>query len=203
MTIPPPISVKLPSPALLERCRKGIIFSGPMVPPILGSRKTVTRRMDLSWLKLEVGDLLYLRESLRREPAPVPGLIARFAADRVAVQRLEHWRWQRDHLPAIHMPRELSRAVLRVTERVRREQLQWITEEEALREGVVLVPFYPDDGFPLSKGFMVGQDDGQSPLLPSAVQAFRELWESLHNDPGQRWNDDPALARIPFELVEE
>jgi hypothetical protein len=180
--------VKLPTPALLERCRKGIIFSGPMVLPILARIKRVTRRTDLSWLKLEVGDLLYVRESIRRGTNEIAAgkRPARYAADNVWVMPLPAWRWQRDHLPAIHMPRELSRAVLRVTERVRIEQLQELTEEEARAEGVR----------PLAD---LGDEFGESAYR----RGFRDVWEHLHTKPGQRWNDDPVLARIPFELVEE
>jgi hypothetical protein len=180
--------VKLPSPGLLRRCRKGIIFSGPLIAPILGRWKTVTRRMDLAWLTLEVGDLLYVRESIRQGTNEIARgkRPARYAADNVWVQRLEAWRWQRDHLPAIHMPRELSRAVLRVTERVRREPLQAITELEARAEGVQPVPD-------------LGDEFGEEAYR----RGFRAVWEHLHTKPGQRWNDDPALARIPFELVEE
>jgi hypothetical protein len=180
--------VKLPSPGLLRRCRKGIIFSGPLIAPILGRWKTVTRRMDLSWLSLEIGELLYVRESIVRDRELDFGDVqrARFAADRVLITRLDAWGWQRDHLPAIHMPRGLSRAVLRVTERVRREPLHAITELEARAEGVQ----------PIAD---LGDEFGEEAYR----RGFRAVWEQLHTKPGQRWNDDPALARIPFELVEE
>lgn len=180
--------MKLPPYELLRRCRKGIIFSGPLVAPILGRWKTVTRRLDRSWLKLEVGELLYLRESIVRDRSLDDGDVqrARFAADRVMLTRLDAWGWQRDHLPAIHMPRGLSRAVLRVTERPRLEPLSELTELDARREGVQ----------PLAD---IADEFGEEVYR----RGFRAVWESLHTKPGERWNDDPQPVRIPFELVEE
>lgn len=180
--------MRLPPYELLRRCRKGIIFSGPLIAPILGRWKTVTRRLDRSWLTLEVGDLLYLRESIRRGANEIAAgkRPARYIADNVWVQRLEVWRWQRDALPAIHLPRELSRAVLRVTERPRLEPLSALTELDARAEGVQPIADLSDE---------FGEDVYR--------RGFRAVWESLHTKPGERWNDDPQPVRIPFELVEE
>lgn len=178
--------MKLPSPALLARCKRGIIFSSPLVPPILGRWKTATRRLDPSWLDLREGALLYVRESILREPAPVPGLVARFAADRCSVVRLEEWRWQRHALPAIHLPRALSRAVLRLTAAPRAEKLHDISEEEARAEGVQPLADLADE---------FGEE--------AYRRGFRAVWESLHTDVGQRWEDNPTLVRLGFELVEE
>lgn len=34
------------------------------------------------------------------------------------------------------------------------------------------VEFYPDEGFPLCLGYMVGEDDGRSPLYPTPAAAI-------------------------------
>ena len=46
------------------------------------------------------------------------------------------------------------------------ERLQDITEKQALTEGIVGVPFRPDDGWPICTGYMVGPDDGKTGLHP-------------------------------------
>lgn len=169
----------LPSMALIAKVRRGIIFSAPLVLAILGNRKTVTRRLDRSWLKLQVGDLLAMRETIVRGS----GRPSYYAADHVGVPRMDAWPWQRDVLPAIHMPHALTRAVLRVTEPQRLERAQDITEDEALREGVE----------PTTGGILVAGTPYR--------HAFYGVWDSLHTKPGERWIDNPEVVRIAFESV--
>jgi hypothetical protein len=182
------MSKLLPLAELLPKCKRGILFSGPLIPPVLDGRKTVTRRMDRRWLKYPEGTLLYVCETIRYAGVvrydPELGEIesAVYAADG-APTALDAWGWQRDVLPSIHMPRGLSRCVLRLTEAPRLEWVQDITEDEAKREGVA--PFDCTD-------FDFECD------LPH-VHGFRRTWRSLHTKPGERWEDEPLVCRIAFE----
>ena len=48
-----------------------------------------------------------------------------------------------------------------------------------LSAAVTVVPFHPDDGFPLSDGFMVGKNEGKSTLYPTAAEALSAVVEQL------------------------
>ncbi|WP_265533568.1 hypothetical protein [Pseudomonas saponiphila] len=99
--------------------------------------------------------------------------------------------------PSIHMRRRDSRILLEITE-VRVERLQDISEEQALAEGIVGVPFRPDDGFPICTGYMVGPDDGKSVLETTAAKAFAKLWQSTGGD----WDANPWVWVVEFRRVQ-
>jgi hypothetical protein len=171
----------------------GIIMSAPMVLALLAGRKTVTRRMARQWLKLEVGQGLWVRETFACEnlgPDEYPRLVWR--ADRAArwhsseKSHSEIFWLQSDYepkrwTPAIHMPRWASRITLRVTEPPRIERAWDITEADAELEGVT----------PEHNAF----EDS-----PNRVAFFR-IWQQLHTKPGERWSDNPEVVRIAFEKV--
>ncbi len=87
----------------------------------------------------KVGDRLYGREAMYRDPHF--GVIARFAADESPVlinQSDGHtldWRWRKDTLAAMFMPREAARIFQMITA-VKVQRLWDITEEEAKAEGI-------------------------------------------------------------------
>ena len=106
----------------------------------------------------------------------------------------EKWR------PSIHMPRWASRITLEVTG-VRVERLQDISEADARAEGAQVVPFYPDDGFPLSDGWTHVGDDGKCVLYTSARDSFRALWESING--ADSWASNPWVWVVSFKRVSE
>lgn len=99
----------------------------------------------------------------------------------------------------LFMPRFLSRLTLKVT-RVDAQRLQQISEADAMAEGISQVPFRPDDGFPVSLGYMLGADDGQTPLHTSARECFRHHWDVINGDRAS-WDSDPWVWPISFEVV--
>ncbi|MDF3052615.1 MAG: Phage-related protein [Geminicoccaceae bacterium] len=133
-------------------------------------------------------------------------------------------------IPGIHMFRWASRYLLEVKEDAREERLQDITEEEAIAEGLLVQmgegtgqgagykwngPGYHDGVSFASNGggmtFHVAVDgefccchEGRKLQLTPARCAFRILWQSLHTEPGERWDDNPSLVRIgPFYDVSD
>ena len=101
--------------------------------------------------------------------------------------------------PSIHMPRWASRILLEITD-VRVERLQDINEQQALAEGVVGVDFRPDDGFPMCRGYMVGPDDGKSPLETHAAKAFAGLWRSTNG--AENWDTNPWVWVVEFKRIQ-
>ena len=115
-----------------------------------------------------------------------------YAADGLAPYEQDQPTWK----PSIHMPRWASRILLEITD-VRVERLQDITEEQALAEGIVGVPFRPDDGWPICTGYMMGPDDGKTGLQTTAAKAFAGLWDSV----GGNWNANPWVWVVEFKRV--
>lgn len=143
---------------------KPILFNAEMVRAILDGRKTVTRRIIKPQPKSEVvfhlgqwqetqmcanglrilippvqiGDVLYVRETWGRT-ADLPGIseeatvyAADFSDQELAHLKDKHFRWR----PSIHMPKDLARLFLRVTE-VRADRLQNMQIADVLAEGIM------------------------------------------------------------------
>ncbi|GFE73490.1 hypothetical protein [Novosphingobium sp. TCA1] len=180
---------------------KGIIFSAPMVRALLAGTKTQTRRLckwannPLSpalghivpvdnapgWFGDEegevcfsagykLGDRLYVREA-----CAIDGPRTWYRLDHVeelARGPRVDVRWR----PSIHMPRSASRMWLAVTE-VRMQRLQECSEDDAIAEGW---PGEPGQMWPLDW--------------------YRDLWDSLHTTEGQRWQDNPWVVAVSFDV---
>lgn len=74
---------------------------------------------------------------------------------------------------------------IRIT-RIRQERVQDITEADVEAEGVGLQAWAGEghEGWPRTAG-------------------YAQLWDSLHDRPGERWADNPAVWVLEFELVEK
>jgi hypothetical protein len=180
-----------------------IIFSAPMVLALLAGRKTQTRRVlkpqpigevyrtsagetlqrfgvhgatsGVVPVRFAVGDRLYVRENIIKT---VNGIVyAADVGDAFAGAKPKI-------TPCIHMPRTASRMTLIVTE-VRVEQLQDISEADALAEGARCAP-----------GGWLSHMDGQS--APSAKGSFALLWKSI-NGP-ETWLANPWVVAVSFDV---
>lgn len=85
----------------------------------------------------------------------------------------------------------------RVTE-VRVERVQSISEADAMAEGISRVTFQPKD-YPPCYGYMVGRDDGKTVLHPTAVGAYRELWEQTYGP--ESWDRNDWVWAVSFEQI--
>lgn len=154
------------------------------------------------------GDRLWVRETTEADHDTTnSAVLARYAADREPVLysgggdpeyngSVAHWDYPRRSRPTIHMPRWASRILLEITD-VLVERLQDISEQQALAEGIVGVPFRPDDGWPICTGYMVGPDDGNTGLETTAAKAFAGLWNSVGGD----WDANPWVWVVEFKRV--
>lgn len=201
-----------------------IPFSSPMVNAIREKRKWMTRRLvklrdfgpsgtpgydwrfrrkDGCWEEYatadlvakhcpygRVGDRLYVKEGLvgvfdtKLDGETMP--IAAYAADRSHAWEAPpdgmrvKWVWKRPSLPSIHMPRRLARVFLEITD-VRVERLNDISPQDAWAEGVRCSCMSP------------------VPQCAGNIEAFRELWESLHGKGS--WAANDWLWAITFREV--
>jgi hypothetical protein len=90
------------------------------------------------------------------------------------------------------MPRTLSRMWLAVTD-VRVQRLQECSEADAEAEGLIITePTEEDDAeFQHTEGELVFED---------ARHAYAALWNSLHIADGERWQDNPWIVAVTFDV---
>lgn len=186
------------------------------------------RRPDGCWCDLRhkellqrlpycVDDLLYVRETVAsgvcapsRPGYWTPGFWRRmqgtaanpnglwYRADGLAPEKpiSPRGRW----VPGIHMPKWAARIWLEVTD-VRVQQLQDISEEDAIAEGLLAVE---QEGWGISyttnmDGFPVPDEDCHH--YPS--EAFLQLWDSLNAKRGYGWDKNPWVAAYTFKRIEK
>lgn len=152
-----------------------IIFSAPLIRAILDGRKTQTRRLLKGRPpKFASGDTLWVQEVFAR---PLSGNrnFAFYEADGVRQPKTPRTPW----IEARHMPRDLSRITLAVTD-VRIQFVQDISEADAMAEGVDAPP---------------------STLMPDRPYAarFRALWDSIYGDGA--WDRNDEVAAYTFTVL--
>lgn len=171
-----------------------------------------------------IGDTLWVRETFRVDYlSNIPGagrilykdgtyMDIRFAPERYDMmrraQRKPGWR------PNENMPREAARIFLKVTD-VRVEQLQDITESEAISEGVpdewpmspVYCPHCKGEGLvgavhPVSLGYM----EVECPYCEDTTVRFSNLWDSTIKPKDRNvygWESNPWVWVIEFERCDK
>lgn len=196
-----------------------IIFSAPMIQALLAGRKTQTRRIlkpqppegarysgiyfasdaPDAWFfntphggfrvrqAYDEGDHLWVREAhaiLRSTNGEETEVVYRAGED-------GPFAWK----PSIHMPRWASRLTLLVTG-VKVEQVQDISEEDAINEGVCTFVEAQDhpgmwDGMkPMDRAGMV------QALYGTNKRAFQALWEAING--AEAWEANPWVVAVSF-----
>ncbi len=163
-----------------------ILMSDDMVRALLAGDKSETRRIwSDRYANLAPGTMLWVKESWR---------CRRYANGEAMIEWRSDNRSRPIALPQNHMlslspdphrnapwksvmfmPKAFSRITLRVTGTVR-SRLQAIDGTDCLQEG------------------MRGND---------LINRFHALWDKLHDKTGERWADDPAVAIIRFDVVQD
>ncbi len=104
----------------------------------------------------------------------------------------ERGKWR----PSIHMPRWASRITLEVTE-VRCEQLQAITERDAIAEGVEPVLHIYNGG-----SRREWRDYSGGGMVAEPVFSFRSLWDSINGICTKNsWEANPWVWVIEFKVI--
>lgn len=172
--------------------------------------KQVECDQHMAWLSArEVGyasgDRLYVREHWSTHPA-FDGIAPRDIKRGSMIYTRADYAWHNNgdwigapfgkHRQGMHMPRWASRLWLEVNE-VRVEQLQKISETDAIAEGIQCdtIP----DGFLSTGSHNSFGFDGYSGFA-TAVSAYSVLWNSLHAQPGTIWADNPWIVAITFSV---
>lgn len=209
---------------------KPILFNTDMVRALLEGRKTVTRRAvkpqprlafgDCShgcytyrgipcgigriadYAPYRLGDILYVRETWAawsRTIGTIPRIL--YKADRYTDAEKIKWH------PSIHMPREVARIFLRVTD-VRVERLWAVEAEDVLAEGVT--PIGKSGGCRCQWAFdgcMDGPCSNRTAYeIERYIVPFAQLWDSTIK-PADRaiygWDANPWVWVIEFERCEK
>ena len=140
------------------------------------------------WRETAVGDRLWVRESLGWDKAAGRLL---YRADGAPVTNAPPTGQPIGKTPrsSLYIPRWASRLTLMVVA-VRIEPLQAISEDEAIAEGIR----------PLVDGHFLA-DRADPATYPSAALAYAHRWSEFHTRPGTRWDDDPEVVVVSFEVA--
>jgi len=189
-------------------------FSQPMMAANMAGRKTQTRRLPSNglgsgpWARLlyafekeQRPCVLWVKERVDRREFGA-GVVARYTIDHLLVwnsdlTKILEWPFKTSFVT--HIPRPWSRFVC-VVKGVRAEPLQDISEADAIAEGIEPVVWHGETAW---KSYETCPDGTLHPhaAVPnrSPVTSYRELWNSLHTKPGQRWEDNPIVWVIEYE----
>lgn len=184
---------------------KPILFSTPMVQANEAGIKTETRRVitdlrklyglldsmediiELAKPKYLAGDVLWVRETWMPETEDgIPtGAYIYKAIDHPEPDGDRPLKWR----PSIHMPREAARTFLRVRD-VWAEQVQEITQEGALHEGIQLYDGWetPEYKRACAAAYAAGT---KPPLGMSPRERYKHLWDKLNKERGYGWDKNP------------
>lgn len=111
--------------------------------------------------------------------------------DAEMADKFEVWR------PSIHMPRWASRITLEITG-VHVERLGDISDTDVDSEGVE--GHYVEDGWYWRNYLLSDEEAAISPMLASATESFRSLWEKI-NGAGS-WDVNPWVWVVKFRRVQ-
>lgn len=199
-----------------------ILFSTPMVQAILEGRKTMTRRVVkpqsailsdemarslgiqppikqnqpvISCPYGQPGDVLWVRETYHHTSClnlspddETYGYV--YKADNQPWDDLENWNWK----PSIYMPKEAARIWLQITN-VRVERLQYISEEDAIAEGILKEKY---DGIDIYY-FYPCNDLRDDSYIDNPITSFYSLWKSINGQ--DSWNANPWVWVVEFKRI--
>lgn len=153
-------------------------------------------------VKYKVGDVLYLKEPYCigvQGCDTLPSLIYyKYSEKDVSFLNktglINDIKWKNK----LFMPESAARYFIKITA-VRAERLQDITDEDCIKEGIIDVEFYPDEGFPLSIGH-AHYDDGKNVLYTTRKEAYKALINSI--DGKYSWDNNPWVWVYDYALLD-
>jgi len=92
----------------------------------------------------------------------------------------------------VHMKQEHSRLTLRITS-VKVERLQDISEEDAVKEGIIACRVFYKNSYASQKG--------SQQWFETAREAFSELWNSTHKKQEEKFGANPWVWCFNYEVI--
>lgn len=146
------------------------------------------------WRDVKPGDRLWVRENFARNANQLSETVIDtsivYAADG-AGRALDNGT-EKPWTPCIHMPRNVSRLTLIVTE-TKIERLQDMSPADAEAEGCTYLADGPGAGFWIIDG---------APMdccAEGAVECFEKLWVGLHGE--KSWQENPEVVALSFRAI--
>lgn len=151
------------------------------ISQVLDGTKTETRRLVK---RLEDGTFVP-----RGELLTYPGGIPTVVVNGTHLMDKRRVKWQVGKTYAVQ-PGRGQKAVgrIRITA-IRQERLQDISKDDAVAEGC--------------HESWWGREDYERQSARSMFSMFSEVWDDIHTKPNTRWNDNPLVWALQFELVGE
>lgn len=171
---------------------RGMSFKNQMVSGILRNIKRQTRRLNKGKFDFEVGDIMYVKEALRK--GSDTGFVKYQTTDDFVYRgedeqaELVGWEWKPLSLPAMYCPKWASRIKCIITS-VRVERLHDITDEDALLEGIELIGKY----------YRV--KDWPGVLSDTPRGCYISLWEHINGKGSSALN--PEVIVYNFEKIND
>lgn len=160
--------------------------------PFIEDIKSKYRKDDILWVR----ETFQHTKCLHLHPSDdYYGYI--YKADGEPWEDYENWKWK----PSIFMPKEAARIFLKVNN-IRVERLQDISENDSLKEGVIIFDKYTNEAKKLNLNGIF--KDYLSKTFPdsfktSAKESFETLWQSINGN----WEENPFVWVYEFEQVEK
>lgn len=174
------------------KMRRSPLFSAWSRARIIEGHKTETRRVitDTTHRYGKPGDIWILREPLMRCAGHAVYSDGKQVFD-LLDQKPVVWRWKRDSLAAMFMPKTMGRVFLAfVYERA--ERLQEIDEQGACKEGAL--PYF--DKYYEKLGLC-----SQNTWTRKA--GFARVWDQINAERGYRWQTNPMVRVMGFEITQQ
>ncbi len=169
---------------------KGKIFNTNEVQAIIAGTKTIFREVIKPQLPVkcpyQVGQKIFVKEEIAH--GGYFGACFVYCADGTKSNKMWQTHWSRHFRPANYMNEKQSRLTLEITD-IKVERLGEISEDDAIKEGI-----------PLSNEF---KDRYYTPENNYAVPkiAFMRWWNATHKKPEEKFEANPWVWAIDFEVV--
>lgn len=160
---------------------RGICFIEPMFLLTIHGYKTVTRRKNNIY---KIGEVLYLKETYF--------INANGTVDYKFDHTVER-KWENK----LFMPSRYARYFIEIVD-VRTENLQDITEDECLREGINKFPIITFGNCDCNYVYLNGIDEFG---YRDAINSFAALFDEINGNGS--WNSNSVVTRYEFKLIQK